>query len=205
MCAQGRAQLTRARGETAGVACRCSQELGTPLKTVSAFSRKYRTHGVLVVVRHVMWWLGTVALFTACTTERPPPTPRGVPGEVALAELNPGAIMVISSPQAAAVGCDPPNDRMEYASEGAATAARSVLDTPHLGHEQLEAVVGVLEFAVAPFAAAYGAVSASQQRVPPDKLFQAELDLREAMMASAGSAALREKVADAARLKTSRV
>ncbi len=128
-----------------------------------------------------------------------------MPGEVALAELNPGAIMVVSSPQTAEVGCDPPNDRMEYASEGAATAARNVLNTPHLGHEQLEAVVGVLEVAAAPFAAAYGAISASQQRVPPDKLSQAELDLREAMRASAGSAALREKVAGAARQKTSRV
>ena len=175
------------------------------MKTVPTFNRMYRTHGVLVVLHHVMWWLGAVALFTACTTERPPLRPRGVPGEVALAELNPGAIMVVSSPQTAEVGCDPPNDRMEYASEGAATAARNVLNTPHLGHEQLEAVVGVLEVAAAPFAAAYGAISASQQRVPPDKLSQAELDLREAMRASAGSAALREKVAGAARQKTSRV
>jgi hypothetical protein len=151
-----------------------------------------------------MWWLGVVALFTACTTQRPPPKPRGAPVEVALAELNPGAIMVVSSPQTAEIGCDPPNDRMEYASEGAGMAARSVLDTPHLGHPQLEAVVGVLELPLAPFAAAYGAVTASLQRVPPDKLSQAELDLREAMRASAGSAALREKVTDAARQRTSR-
>jgi len=152
-----------------------------------------------------MWWLGAVALFTACTTERPSARPRGAPGEVALAQLNPGAIVVVSSPQTAAIGCDPPNDRMESAGEGAAMAARSVLNTPHLGHAQLEAVVGVLEVPLAPFAAAYGAVRASQQRVPPDKLSQAELDLREAMRASAGSAALRGKVADAARLKTSRL
>src|SRR5271169_1916801 len=137
----------------------------------------YRTHGVLVVVHHVTWWLGAVALFTACTTERPPPRPRGVPGDIALAELNPGAIIVVSSPQTAAVDCDPPNDRLEYASEGAATAARSVLNTPQLGHAQLEAVVGVLEVAAVPFAAAYGAVSAGRQRVPPDKLSQAELDV----------------------------
>src|ERR1039457_4177986 len=127
----------------------------------------YRTHGVLVVIHNVMWWLGAVTLFTACTTERPPQTLRGPSGEVALAQLTPGAIMVVSSPQTAAIGCDPPNDRMEYASEGAAMAARSVLNTPHLGHEQLEAVVGVLEVPLAPFAAAYGAVRASQQRVPP--------------------------------------
>jgi hypothetical protein len=165
----------------------------------------YRTHGVFVVVHSVLWWLGAVVLFTACTTQRPPARPTGAPGEFALAQLNPGVIVVVSSPQTAAIGCDPPNDRMEYASEGAAMAARSVLNTPHLGHAQLEAVVGVLEVPLAPFAAAYGAVRASQQRVPPDKLSEAELDLREAMRTSAASAAFREKVADAARQKTSRL
>jgi hypothetical protein len=175
------------------------------LKTVITLSRMYGTHGVLAVVHYVMWWLGVVALFAACTTERPPTRPRGAPVEVALAELNPGAIMVVSSPQSAEIGCDPPDDRMEYAGEGAAMAVRSVLDTPHLGHAQLEAVVGVLELPLAPFAAAYGAVTASLQRVPPDKLSQAELDLREALRASAGSAALREKVTDAARQRTSRL
>ena len=162
-------------------------------------------HGLLVLVHNVLWWIGAVALFTACTTERPATRPSGSPGEVALAQLNPGAILVVSSPQTAAIGCDPPNDRMEYASEGAEMAARSVLNTPHLGHAQLEAVVGILEVPLAPFAAAYGAVRASQQRVPPDKLSEAELDLREAMRSSADSAALREKVTDAARQKTSRL
>ena len=174
------------------------------MKAVLATSRTNGTHGVLAVVHSVMWWSGVVALFTACTSERPLPKPRGVPVEVALAELNPGAIMVVSSPQTAEIGCDPPNDRMEYAGEGAGMAVRSVLNTPHLGHAQLEAVVGVLELPLAPFAAAYGAVTASLQRVPADKLSEAELVLREAMRASADSAALREKVADAARQRTSR-
>jgi hypothetical protein len=114
-------------------------------------------------------------------------------------------IVVVSGPQPAAVNCDPPNARMEYASEGAAMAARSVMNTPHLGHAQLEAVVGVLEVGMAPFAAAYGAVTASRQRLSPDQLSQAELDLREAMQSNAGSTALREKVADAARQKTCRL
>jgi hypothetical protein len=54
-------------------------------------------------------------------------------------------------------------------------------------------------------AAAYGAVAASRQRLSPDQLSQAELHLRKAMQSSAGSAALREKVADAARQKTCRL
>jgi hypothetical protein len=54
-------------------------------------------------------------------------------------------------------------------------------------------------------AAAYGAVAASRQRLSPDQLSQAELDLRKAMQSSAGSAALRENVADAARQKTCRL
>ena len=202
---QACAQLTRARGDAAYVACRYSLELGIPLKTVSILSRMYRTHGVLVVVHNVVWWLGAVALFTACTTERPTPRPSGAQGEVALAQLTPGAILVVSSSQTATIACDPPNAKLEYASEGAAMAARSVLNTPHLGHAQLEAVVGALEVPLAPFAAAYGAVRASQERVPPDKLSEAELDVREAMRASAATAAFREKVADAARQKTSRL
>ncbi len=165
----------------------------------------YHTQGLLVVIHNVMWWLGTVALFTACTAVQPSDRPGRAPGEVALVQLNPGAIMVISSAQTPVICCDPPNNRMEYASEGAAMAARSVLNTPHLGHAQLEAVVGALEVPLAPFAAAYGAVKSSQQRIPPAKLSEAELDLREAMRASADSTALREKVADAARLKTSRL
>jgi hypothetical protein len=175
------------------------------LKTELTTSRTNGTHGVLAVVHSVVWWFGVVALFTACTTERLPPRTGGAPVEVALAELNPGAIMIVSSPQPAEIGCDPPNDKMEYASEGAGMAVRSVLDTPRLGHAQLEAVVGVLEIPLAPFAAAYGAIKAGQERIPPDKLSQVELDLREAMRASAGSAALREKVADAARQRTSRL
>jgi hypothetical protein len=201
----GLCQADGSEGEMPYVACRHSQELGIPLKSVSILSRMFRTRGVLIVVHGVMWWLGAAVLFTACTTERPSPRPGGAPREVTLAQLDPGMIMVVSGPQPAAVDCDPPNARMEYASEGAAMAARSVMNTPHLGHAQLEAVVGVLEVGMAPFAAAYGAVAASRQRLSPDQLSQVELDLRKAMQSSAGSAALREKVADAARQKTCRL
>jgi hypothetical protein len=93
---------------------------------------------------------------------------------------------------------------MDSASEGAGDAIRSVLNTPNLWNPQLEAAVGVLEIAAVPFAGAYGAVSASLERVPPDKLSEVEHNLVEAIRANAGSEALQERVANVARQKTCR-
>jgi hypothetical protein len=93
---------------------------------------------------------------------------------------------------------------MESAGEGAADAARKVLNTPGLGHPQLEAAVGVLGFAAAPFAAAYGAVHARQQRLSPEQMSAAEQNLAQAMRTNADSAILREKVGEIARQKTHR-
>jgi hypothetical protein len=124
---------------------------------------------------------------------------------VALAQLEPGMILITSGAQMAVIHCDPPNGRLESASEGAGMAARSVMNTPHLWHPYLEAVVGVIGAGVAPFAAGYGAIRAGQQRLSPDKLAEAERDLMQAMRANAGSEALREKVGRVAREKTCRV
>jgi hypothetical protein len=160
---------------------------------------------VIGLAHVLLWCLGAVALFTACSTERAASGPRTMPGEVARAQLDPGVIVITSCPQMAAISSDPPNARLESAGEGAENAARSVLNTPHLGHAQLEAAVGVFESAAAPFAAAYGAISASQQRMPADKLCEAENALVEAMRSNAGSESLRDKVADTARQKTGRL
>jgi hypothetical protein len=153
----------------------------------------------------LLWCLGTVALFTACSSSRTVTESTALQGKGALAKIEPGLILITSPAQPAEISFDPPNDRVESAAEGAEAAVRSALDTPHLGHAQLEAAVSVLETAVIPFAAAYGAVAASRQRVPPDKLSEAELTLLSTLRTNAGPEALREKVAAAARQKTSRL
>lgn len=175
-----------------------------PLKTTSIVGGTNHTTAVVVVAHEVLWCLGAVVLFTACSTARPPAVPRGPQVKVALAQLDPGPILLTSRPQTTTVSLDPPDSRMESASEGAGDAIRSVLNTPSLGHPQLEAAVGVLEFAAVPFAGAYGAVSASLERLPPDKLSEVEHNLVEALKANAESEALRETVANVARQKTCR-
>ena len=122
-----------------------------------------------------------------------------------LAKLAPGPIVITSRPGLAAISFDPPSRRLESAGDGAADAARSVLNTPSLGHPQLEAAVGVLEFAAAPFAAAYGAVRASQQRLSPDQLAEVERELTATMRTNAASENLRETVGKTARQKTHRL
>jgi hypothetical protein len=175
------------------------------LKATSIFGGRYCSTCIVVGAYAIFWGLGAGALFTACTTERSLSGPRVPQAKVALAQLDPGMIVIDSRPQIATISFDPPNSRLESASEGGAAAMRSVLNTPNLGHPQLEFAVGVLEFAAVPFAGAYGMVRASQHRLPPDKLSEAEQDLVEAMRSNAGSEFLREKVADVARKKTRRL
>jgi hypothetical protein len=158
-----------------------------------------------MTVRGTILPLTVTAIFAACTTEKLPPLAAAPTTKVNLAQLEPGVIVITSSSDAAAISVDPPNGRMESASEGAADAARSVLNTPDLGHNQLEAAVGVVGFAVAPFAAAYGAISASQQRLSPDKLSEAQQELMEAMKSKASPETLLQLVSEIARQKTRRL
>ncbi|HEV2207852.1 MAG TPA: hypothetical protein VG167_03705 [Verrucomicrobiae bacterium] len=147
------------------------------------------------------------ALVSACSTPRPSPTPSPGPAQsrFALKQLVPGAIVISAGAQPTAISFDPPSTRVESASEGAENAARRVMDTPNLGHPQLEAVAGVFCFAAAPFAAAYGAVAAHREHLSPGQLSNAESDLREALQANAGSDFLRNEVGQCARQQTRRL
>jgi len=120
-------------------------------------------------------------------------------------QLEPGAILITAERKPAEISWAAPNNRLESAGEGAERAARAVLDTPALGHPQLEAVAGVIGFAASPFAAAYGAIQSSKQRLSPDKLVEAEAELVKAMQTNASPDTLCQKVADAGRLRTHRV
>jgi len=156
----------------------------------------------------LIWAVVATAFLAGCSTEQPTfssivtPAP---PNRIDLARLAPGPILITSRPDQASIEADPPSARIESAGEGAASAARKVMDTPDLGHPQLEAVVGVFGFVAAPFAAAYGAVSASRERLSAGQMAAAEQDLAQAMRTNADSAILREKVAELARQKTHRL
>ena len=183
---------------------RSKAENGKAMKTTSIVGGAHHTTAVAVLAHEVLWYLGVATLLTACSTARPPSVPRAPQATVSLAQLDPGTIVITSRPELAAISVDPPDSRMESAGEGAGDAIRSVLNTPNLGHPQLEAAVGVIEFAAVPFAGAYGAISGAFERLPSDEVSDLEHNLVEAIKANAGSEVLRDKVADVARLTTCR-
>ena len=121
-----------------------------------------------------------------------------------LARREPGTIAVTSSSQPAKFSFQKAQGRVESAGEGAQEAAARILNTPNLWHPQLEAAVGVIGFVAAPFAAAYGALTAPHQRLPADKLSEAERDLENAMKAMAEQENLRQSLFSAASQQTRR-
>jgi len=121
-----------------------------------------------------------------------------------LGRLEPGPIAITSTLQPAAFKFDPPTGKKESAAEGAANTAAAVLSTPRLGNPQIGAAVGVIEFALAPFVAGYGALKASLQRLEPEKLSETEQELSRAMGAMADQKHFRQMVIEAAREKTRR-
>lgn len=123
---------------------------------------------------------------------------------VDLARLEPGVIAVVPGPKPAAFGFQPAKGRVEPAGDGAANAVQRVLQPPRLGHPELEGAVGVLEFAAAPFVAAYGAVNSAGLRLLPDQLAAAEQDLTAAMGTMADQQHLCRAVLQSARGRTRR-
>ncbi|HYG36795.1 MAG TPA: hypothetical protein VEC99_18530, partial [Clostridia bacterium] len=159
----------------------------------------------LALAAVLSWCFASAAFFTACSTNHPTSTTEPRQPKVNLARLDPGAILITTRPEPASITIDAPNRRMESAGEGATTAARNVLNTPHIGHPQLEAVVGAVEFVAAPFAAAYGAVNSRLRRLSTNELAVAENNLTETMRISGSSEALLQRVDESARLRTRRL
>ncbi len=155
------------------------------------------------VASHWLQWLGAILILAGCAT-KPPPADRSIDARLAGFQIAPGPILILSPPQTATIHVDAGEARLEFAGEGAASAARAVLNTPDLHHAQLEAVVSVLGFAAAPFAAAYGAVRSSQQKLSPSEVREVQERMVTNMRANAGSEPLRDKVAEAARQRTRR-
>ena len=145
-----------------------------------------------------------VALLVRCSTgECSTPGPRLQPS-AGLLVLDPGPVGLTSFPQPAAFSFDRARGRVEYAGDGAAVAVQRILKTPHLGQPKLEGAVGVIEFALAPFFAAYGAISSVNLKLSAGALAEAERDLVTAMSAMADQRLLREDLCESAREITRR-
>jgi hypothetical protein len=114
-------------------------------------------------------------------------------------------VWIAAGEQRAALHFDPADNHPESAGESAARAVRSVLNTPDLGHPQLEAAVGVLGFALTPFAATYGAIRGAQAQLSPGQLSHLEQEVQQALAASSNPSLLRDAVGEIARQKTRRL
>jgi len=156
-------------------------------------------------VRAAALWTWAAALLACCSGAGGSPESHGQTPVAGLAHLEPGAVAVTCSPEPARFSFSAGARKVESASEGAGRAARAVLSaTPDLGNSQLECAVGAFECVLAPFAAAYGALSSARLRMSPDQLADAERDLSDAMGVMARQQHLRQAVFRGAGEKTHR-
>jgi hypothetical protein len=88
-----------------------------------------------------------------------------------------GAIGVVIPEQPGKFSFDQAAGRIDSTGEGAGAAARGVLLTPNLGDPAVETPAGAVGFVIAPFAAGYGAISASFRKLTPSQLSASEADL----------------------------
>jgi hypothetical protein len=116
----------------------------------------------------------------------------------------PGSVAVMCSSTPAVFSFDKAQGRRMYAGEGAANAARSVLDPPNLNEPGLEYACGPICFVAAPFAATYGALKAHKGTLSAGELSKSEAELAGAMQSMAAQAHLRDFVLKAAGEKTRR-
>ena len=121
------------------------------------------------------------ALFSGCATRNEAGLVRTGVDEPSLpGRLEPGSVGVAVSDIAGKFSFTSAKGQINSVGEGAGSAARSVLLTPNLGDPLVEGSAGVIEFVVAPFAAGYGAIRASQQTLSSAQLDGAEADLTRA-------------------------
>ena len=164
---------------------------------------------VVAVLRALVSLLLFGSMVTSCSTTDRSKAMARFPAEantkVDLASLEPGVILITPGTNDAEVAADPPNRRVEPLSEGAADATRSFLNTPNLGNPQLEAAVGAVQFTLAPFAAAYGAISAGQKRLSALEASEAQQRLLETMSSNALPQTLIQSVTEIGRQKTRRL
>ena len=128
----------------------------------------------------------------------------GVSGDPPCAQLPQGPIAIGSPTEPANYSHDESLGRIETVSEAAGDAVEAVLQTPSLGNPQLEAAVGVVQFAFAPFAAGYGAIKGSHHKMTPAEMGDSERQLEEALGTMAQQDHLRQWVFQCATEKSAR-
>src|SRR5689334_7065065 len=116
--------------------------------------------------------LTAIFILSASQSAEGKDTPRvnGLVRVTPLATLEPGVVVVSSAREAANCSFEKAIGRVESPAEGAGEAVATVLKTPTLGNPQLEAAVGVVQFAFTPFAAGYGAITAGHRKLTTEQL-----------------------------------
>ena len=119
-------------------------------------------------VRYAMWWSGVRArIFAACASGGPRPEAQGSASRSRPRRARSGAINGrFESGGTAGVGYVRPMTAWSMQWKVSRDRRAGACSDAPVVHVAAEAVVGVLELALAPFAAAYGAVTASLRRVP---------------------------------------
>lgn len=125
-------------------------------------------------------------------------------GDSPCAQLPQGTIAIGSASEPANCSHDESSGRIESVSEAAGDAVEAVLKTPSLGHAQLEAAVGVVQFALAPFAAGYGVIKGSHRKLTPEEMGEVEDNLEQALGEMAQQDHLRQCVFECATEKSAR-
>jgi hypothetical protein len=148
--------------------------------------------------------MAVVVAAAGCATNKPPLSGSGPERSFALLQVDPGPVALTSSLEPATFRFEAGHGRVESMGEGAAGAARAIMTTPNLGNPQLEAVVGAVEFVLAPFAAGYGAISSGRRVLASDKLAEANEQLTQAMRSMSGPEHLQELLLEAASQSTRR-
>lgn len=139
--------------------------------------------------------IALLALLCGCAT----PKPGGVTtsadaARMAPLQLEPGLIVVTCPQDPGRISFDRAEGRIRYASDGAASVARTFLDPPFPPNPGLDALFSPLGLVLAPFGAAYGAVAAGQDKLTESQLSAAEAGLAAIMTAMADQKALRDPI-----------
>ena len=145
------------------------------------------------LLRPVIFGVSLAALCTGCATRNEAGLVRsGIEEPNLLGGLEVGSVGVLVPETVGKFSFTRAAGQINSVGEGAGSAARNVLLTPNLGDPLVETPTGVIEFVVAPFAAGYGAIRASVQKLSPDQLEGAEADLTTAFKAVAQQDRLRD-------------
>jgi hypothetical protein len=140
-----------------------------------------------------------VALLCGCASDKPMGvTQVDVPPWPGLVMVEPGTIAVVCPREPARFSFDKAVGRSGYSSDGAGSVARACLDPPTPPEPGLDALYSPLGLVMAPFGAAYGAISAGHSKLSTNQVTACETDLARIMGVMADQEQLRNQLLEAA-------